>query len=286
VVARHAGCELVMAPAAFNIPGLDIRDAVLAAGRQYQVERRHLVEGAIAAIARYVPEQFACFRDDMRHVVVKRTNEGPFTNVSYSELPGCCVTSHGGNALVIADRLLHEYQHNRVFALEERGMFFEADSGASTDCVHYSPWRGDPRPTQGLLHAITVYVSSCRLWMRIYARADVSPDEMRYAADRLVRIPLQLALASAVLEREARFTDHGRRIFGTLRAEIEELTRDVAAVSLPADVPALNGTDEGVFVPVCSELDGRVLSAREAVAEHVQLRDRRGQCAELARAAS
>jgi hypothetical protein len=221
----------------------------------------------------------------MRLVVVKRTNEGPYTNVSYSELPGCCVTSHGSNALVIADRLLHEYQHNRLFALEERGMFFEADSGAATDCRHYSPWRNDPRPMQGLLHATTVYVSSCRLWLRVHAAADVTPDEMLYAADRLVRIPLQLALASAVLEREARFTDHGRRIFEILRAEIAELARAVAATSVPADVPALDGTDGGVFAPVLDEA-GRALSAREAVADHVRRRDLRGQCADLARAAS
>jgi hypothetical protein len=138
---------------------------------------------------------------------------------------------------------------------------------------------------QGLLHAITVYVSSCRLWLRIHGAADVTPDEMRYAADRLVRIPLQLALASAVLEREARFTDHGRRIFEILRGEIQELTRDVAAASVPDDVPALDGTDGGIFAPVLDE-DGRALSAREAVADHVRRRDLRRQCAEIAGAAS
>jgi hypothetical protein len=220
----------------------------------------------------------------MRHVVVKRTGEGPFTNVSYSELPGACVTSVTGNPLVLADRLLHEYQHNRLFALEERGVFFEPGSGAATDCRHYSPWRDDPRPTQGLLHALVVYVSSCRLWLGIHAAGTVTPDEMHFARERLIRIPLQLALGMAVLEREARFTEHGRAVFAMLRAEIDALGREIARSSIPADVPALMGGEDGTFTPLLSEEHGRPLSAREAVAEHVRLRDRRGQCPEGARA--
>jgi len=282
VVARHGGAELVMAPAAFNIPGLEGREAVLAAGLGLQAEWRAPVEDALAALARLVPDQLERFAADMRHVVVKRKGEGPFTNVSHSELPGACITTPMANPLVLADLLLHEHQHNRLFALEERGPFFEPGSGAATDRRHYSPWRDDPRPMQGLLHALTVYVSSCRLWLRVYEARAATADELRYAEDRLLRIPRQLALASAVLAREAPFTEHGRAVFEALDRDRTALEAAIARLGLPADVPALAGRPDGTFEPLSSAEDGRALSAREAVREHVRLRDVRGQSADLA----
>ena len=270
-IARHGGAELVMAPAAFNVPGLDIRDAALAAGREFQAARRGLVEAALAAMERYAPAGFALFRTDMRHLVLKRREEGPFTNVSYTELPGACFVAAVARPLVLADRLLHEHTHNRLFALEEGGALFEPGSGAATDARHYSPWRDDPRPLQGLLHAVAVYLAVARFWLAVHRAGAAVLEERRYAIERLVRVPRQLALATATLERHARFTARGRGLFRALGAELRALDDAIAAADVPPDVAGLMPRDDGTFGPYASAEGGRPLSARAAVAEHLRL---------------
>lgn len=74
----------------------------------------------------------------------------------------------------LADSLIHEHRHQKLYLLERRVDLFEP---TSTKVV--SPWREDLRPPTGLLHAIFVFVELRRFWLyaaehgpaRIYSRA-------------------------------------------------------------------------------------------------------------------
>jgi HEXXH motif-containing protein len=279
-VAAHAGCELVLNPFAFDLPGLDMAPALRATGLEYQERHRGLVVKALAAIDRYAPETFAHFRDTMRVAAAKRGPDGPFTNVSYSELPGACIVSVSDSPLAMADRLIHEYHHNRLFTVEEHGALFERPATAGPP-AHYSPWRNDPRPLQGLFHAFYVYAPVTRFWLRALAAGDLAPADRAWAVERLLRTSRRFVLAESVLARAAEMTPFGRACFEELRARVGELQGEIARAGLPADVPALRMEEDGSTVPERSEVDERPLSVNEALAEHVRLHDLRGECAEL-----
>ncbi len=287
-VAHHAGCELPLHPDAFQLPGLDSAEALHAAGHEYQELHRDVIEAALAAMARHDAPTFAHFRDGMRLAALKPRKSGPFTNVSYSELPGACVVSATRHPLAMADRLIHEYHHNVLFALEERGPFFEVTRGNPwTDARHYSPWRNDLRPLQGLLHGLFVYLPVARFWLAVHQAGPAARSDRDYVAERLLKIPRQLELAVDVLAREAVFSSLGRAIFERLRHDTIDIARHTRAADLPEDVPALRITDDGGLVPLTSEADGGALSVREALVEHVRLRaPTDGRAALLARLAA
>jgi HEXXH motif-containing protein len=287
-VARHAGCELPLHPDAFQLPGLDSAEALRAAGYEYQELHRDVIEAALAAMARHDATTFAHFRDGMRLAALKPRRSGPFTNVSYSELPGACVVSATRHPLAMADRLIHEYHHNVLFALEERGPFFESTRGNPwSDARHYSPWRNDPRPLQGLLHGLFVYLPVARFWLAVHEAGTAARSDLGYVAERLLKIPRQLELAVDVLTREAVFSSLGRALFERLEHETVDLVRRTRAADLPEDVPALRIADDGELVPLTSDADGRALSVCEALLEHVRLRaPADGRAALLARLAA
>ena len=114
-----------------------------------------------------------------------------FVNVSASELPGAFVCTVPADLYVLAGSFIHEFHHNTLFGIEERGPFFDM---SEEDVVegenHYSPWVETLRPLHGILHAVYVFLPVFRYWSaalrdgslgrvatRIRARADgAHPD--------------------------------------------------------------------------------------------------------------
>lgn len=66
------------------------------------------------------------------------------------------------DAYDLADSLIHEYRHQKLYLMERLSPMVEPTSQKVV-----SPWREDLRPPAGLFHAIFVFVELRRFWMHV-----------------------------------------------------------------------------------------------------------------------
>jgi len=267
-VARYGRCALALQPYALTGPGLDFAAAAVTAGLDYQETHRTLVERALTLVARYDPATFAVLAEVTQVVALKPAGAGGYTNVSHSDLPGAFILGVMHHPFELADAIVHEHYHNRLFCIEEAGSFFDPAQDALTDERYYSPWRDEPRPLRGVLHALFVYTPVCEFWLAVYGDRERQADVSDYAMDRIIRIPAQLDLAINALQAHARFTALGDQLFAELREARAAIAARVERECLPADAPALRCAVDGSIHRERSLADDRRLSVLQAVDEH------------------
>jgi uncharacterized protein len=139
--------------------------------------------------------------------------------VSFSDdvVPGALfITAHTSNGLLdpynLADSLLHEYRHQKLYLLDRRVPLVEDDSVRLR-----SPWRHDARPPSGLLHACFVFVELLDFWL--YALSFGSPGVRSQAATEVPLIAEKLAEGLAVLT-GAPLTEHGHDLVSVLNTRM------------------------------------------------------------------
>ncbi len=273
-IARHGACEVRLSPHAFDVPGLTMVEPALRAGVAFQAEHLPLVEQTLTTIAHHAPEIFVPFAAMIRVIALKPRRAGSYDDLSEPELPGSFIASAIPNRLELADHFIHELQHNRLSCVEELGPLFDAARGdAFGDARYYSPWREKLRALYGIFHGVYVYVALGRYWLRVYQDADLDARDRPYALDRVLRIPAQLGLATAVLRRHANLAPLGRAVLDQLEHDVAALRADVARAALPDDAPALSLTDDGGYAPERSEVDGSPLTVRASVRAHARRND-------------
>jgi len=96
---------------------------------------------------------------------VRDPSAHPDKIVSFSDnsVPGALyvsISQSGGliDAYDLADSLIHEYRHQKLYLFERR------HPTTHTGSLVVSPWRENLRPASGLLHAIFVFVELKRFW--------------------------------------------------------------------------------------------------------------------------
>jgi len=131
-------------------------------GRVLVAEALKIVETwrpALATELRTICSAIQFVRDPSAH---------PDKIVSFSDdsVPGAVFVSIRGthgliDAYDLADSLVHEYRHQKLYLLERR--YATTRPGA----LVVSPWRDDLRPASGLLHAVFVFVELRRFWEHV-----------------------------------------------------------------------------------------------------------------------
>lgn len=134
-------------------------EATAAKGRVIVAEALDIVEAwrpALARELRMICSAVQFVRDPSAH---------PDKIVSFSDnsVPGALyvsISQSGGliDAYDLADSLIHEYRHQKLYLFERRHPTTHPGS------LVVSPWREDLRPASGLLHAIFVFVELQRFW--------------------------------------------------------------------------------------------------------------------------
>jgi uncharacterized protein len=127
---------------------------------------RFLVKEALRIIAGWRPALAHELRTICSAVqFVRDPSAHPDKIVSFSDdsVPGALYVSIGqGDAIIdaydLADSLVHEYRHQKLYLLERR------HPTTRPGALVVSPWREDPRPASGLLHAAFVFVELRRFW--------------------------------------------------------------------------------------------------------------------------
>lgn len=264
------GCRTRLQPEAFHLPGVRFADIVLEWGAAYQAQHRGLLEESLRQVARFAPDCFGQLREVVQVIALKPLRAGDFSNTSLSDLPGAFVVAVIENPYELADSLIHEFHHDRLFAIEEQGAFFtSAEAGVRAE-QYYSPWRHDPRSLQGILHAVYVHQPVWRFWRNVLAAQPAAPHLADYARDRLLRFALQIAIGVDQLERHARFTEFGAALFAELRRAAGRTLREVESVVGSRDVPGLTCSEDGALRPERGPEDDRPLSVRESLAWHAR----------------
>jgi len=272
-VARAAGLDWRLQPAAFRLPGLGFEMPSEAIEPGFQERLAGFTADAFEIIARMRPELQPAFESVARVLAFKTPDSADYTNLTHSELPGSFVCSAALHPYDLADTLVHEFHHNLLYALEEDSPFFEP--GTEAIIAYYSPWRSDIRDLHGVLHAMYVYVAATWYWLAVHRSGEATGDLADYTVDRLVRYPLQLRIGEAVLDDNARWTDHGRDLFERLRAERSAIDAAVAVAGIPFDASAVTCNEEGE-ISSWLEADGRPQTARDSVRWHLDSFDSGG----------
>jgi HEXXH motif-containing protein len=264
-----------------NLPGVPFVSPILSSDVDFQIKHQDLLREAIRLIELYQPETFQQLGVAMQVVALKPIDAGDYTNVSYSDLPGSFVIGLVRHPYELADTLIHELHHDRLFAIEESGSFFDDAEQALDQPRCYSPWRDDPRPPQGILHAVYVYLPVWRFWRNVCASQRVSGPLLDYARDRVIRIALQLSIGVHQLERHARLSAPGAELLAELSRGTRELRPSIEELIPDPDLPALVCYEDGAIEAETSRNGGAPLSVREAVLEHLRTHAPKAEADEL-----
>lgn len=267
----------------FNLPAFDDSTPALAAGLAYQSEQIPLVQTALALIRQYHSRTFEQLQRFIRLMAFKPQEAGDYGNLSYSDLPGALICSAIANPYEFAETLIHEFHHNRLFCIEEISpILLTTDRLPDKASAYYSPWRNDPRPLRGILHALYVYTPVCEFWLNLYRSDSLnnSTDERLkdYVSAQLIVLTLQLQIGLDQLGRYGQFSDMGRELFPALAKAVNRLGEAVAALALPGDAPMMVCDRSGKIVHLRDQETNEALSARERVWLHIRTYDIHHQC--------
>jgi hypothetical protein len=98
---------------------------------------------------------------------------------------GSILTSTG-DEYQLAEAIVHEYSHNLLNMVINSGEIFEGH--VPSENTFYSPWREDPRPITGLLHAVFVFLNVSELLERISNTNSEVPYLNERKLDNLIRL--------------------------------------------------------------------------------------------------
>jgi HEXXH motif-containing protein len=117
-------------------------------------------------------------------------------SVSFQSLPNAVFLSFNDDPLVIAEALVHEADHNFLYALDRcRPIWCDGDE--AYDAKYWSPWRQDLRPLDGILRGASAFVSVSELLSDIFGATSLPAELRDKALQRAIFCSQQVGGASS-----------------------------------------------------------------------------------------
>ena len=157
-------------------------------------------------------------------VLALHTGGTSFGSSSPQEAMGLIFLPGVDDAYDVAECLLHETLHQKLFRVEEGAPLFDAVRG--DDEIYYSPWRSDARPLRMLMHGAYVFTGVSHLWKGIHA-SQSNEIERDNAAFHCYYRAQQAAAAMKIVEKFECRTDMGLRISRIINDGIEDALDDL-----------------------------------------------------------
>ncbi|HEY5957829.1 MAG TPA: HEXXH motif-containing putative peptide modification protein [Polyangiaceae bacterium] len=137
---------------------------------EYTEKANELLSQALEIISQILPSLLAEIRlmdSDIQFVVDPTAHPDKAVSFSDNCVPGALYvsirTSKGFiDPLLLAESIIHEHRHQKLYLLQRHVTLVEDDSIRVP-----SPWREDPRPPSGLLHALFVFVQLHDYWTKL-----------------------------------------------------------------------------------------------------------------------
>lgn len=118
---------------------------------------------------------------------------------------------------MMGEVLVHEYRHNLLHALEAMTGLFLPDS--PRDAVYYSPWRDDPRPLHGILHAIFTFSGVVAYYLGLLENVEQPANNERAARRRTCAHTARLRLGLDQMN-AARLTPFGAGLVKGIEGQV------------------------------------------------------------------
>lgn len=284
----HRGCQveteygnLVLQPHAFHVPGLRDIGSAATADVDAQSKIQETLESTLAMIRSHTPDTYRQLTTYMKVIAFKPAGAGGVFNTSCSRLPGAAIFTEPSNRLVLADDLIHEFYHNRLFALEEQVEFFDSSSiDWEAAATYYSPWRYDPRPIFGLFHAAYVFQRVLAFWIAVLESEELCGIELEYAKSRTAKLCRQLQITLPQLLRWAPFSSSGRQICEAIADAVASDAKRVQSIGITGHVDAVAITRDGRMAHVTGP-DNVSISVNSELKQHIDENDIHGRTRQI-----
>jgi HEXXH motif-containing protein len=139
-------------------------------------------------------------------------------STTFQEAPGLVTMSWTPSVWVIAEALVHEYYHQKLNALTNLDPII---IGPSLDAVYYSPWRDDPRPLAGILHAVYTFQGILEFWNSLLKSGIQLNDEERIS-HRIYKIRGHVQMGINSLREYAHFTLLGEALLNGIEENYKQ----------------------------------------------------------------
>jgi hypothetical protein len=147
-------------------------------------------------------------------------------SVSFRMLPKAIFLASSEDPLVIAEVLVHESDHNMLYAIDRRLSLWKPGN-AAYEPIHWSPWRNDLRPLDGNLRGASAFTSVSEFLLDVFLHAECGKQAKEAALQRAVLAAVQVREALTVLfEAGAEcITADGKVFLAQLSARLEGVFR-------------------------------------------------------------
>lgn len=184
-------------------------------------QERHVAQQSLAVIGQWRPDllrELNLLCTDIQFVRDSSAADDKCVSFSDDIVPGAIfVTAHTSTGLLdpynLADSLIHEYRHQKLYLLDRLVPLVENDAVRVK-----SPWRDDPRPPSGLLHACFVFVELTAFWLFV---GEHGPASSHSQAVNQVAANRENLVAGFATLREAPLTRQGRELAEVLERRFD-----------------------------------------------------------------
>lgn len=136
-------------------------------------------------------------------------------SASYHEAPGLITMSWTTDQAVLTEAIVHEYHHQKLHALMCVDPLL---LGPVHIPVYYSPWRNDPRPLRGLLHAAFTFQAILEFYNQLLLANVLEQTES--VSQRIYKCSRQVAIALDSLSQHTHFSTLGYALFESLKTNL------------------------------------------------------------------
>ena len=152
---------------------------------------------------------------------------------SNSTILGIVFCTYNDDPLLLAEMLIHEFSHNKLFLFQETDPLLDPDVHGDgwKDQGYYSPWRSDPRPLNGILHGLYVFTQVATFWDYVITNMKEKNYE-HISSKRFYILIEQLKIAIDVLKHNSTFTDIGDQLINDLNQKIYSFDSKVSKIDL------------------------------------------------------
>ncbi|MGH3403031.1 MAG: HEXXH motif domain-containing protein [Streptosporangiaceae bacterium] len=161
-------------------------------------------------------------------VPLRAPNDAAMDSATTPAAFGAIATSLPPAPVIMAEILVHEFQHTKLCGLEDMMPFMEP-----CDARVYAPWRPDPRPAGGVLQGVYAHLGIARFWGAQW-RVETDPDDIVRAQAIFERWRSTIEPATATLLRTGCLTPVGTRFVTILRDAGQQLESETASATVRA----------------------------------------------------
>lgn len=205
-----------------SFPGREQLPRVSEQEEEVLLKQIQVIEKALDYIGLVDPSITQYFEEVPNYFVPLIGPDGTLPSSSNSSVDTMFWYSATNQPLLMAEMIIHEFSHQRVFRLQDKDPLIDPEvHGSGWDiCEIYSPWRDDPRPVNGVFHGFVVFTEAAKFWISLINQGGLHPEELDISKRRMTMLALQLDHAQKSLA-TCTYTEWGKSVFDAYAQVLE-----------------------------------------------------------------